>query len=211
MRLMQHSAHRQQGRVWRGDRIVPVGSGMVSDPPTGRPDQVIPTSCQIRCNNVRVTQPAVRGRRAALAGSVELCLVEGLLHLDERKAVLDAMVEGWVTQMTSRGLKVETVRSGRWMVRRFAEFTNEYPWQWSPTDLEAFTMSLRSRAKPLEWSTIRGYQNQLGTFMSFVTDSRYGWAADCEKRFGTIRCRSAMSGTPFGIATSTRAARAGGR
>ncbi len=81
---------------------------------------------------------SVRGKRAALAGSAALCLVEGLLHLDEHRAVLDAMVEGWVTQMTSRGLKATTIASGRWQVRRFAEFTNEYPWQWSPADLEEF-------------------------------------------------------------------------
>ena len=87
--------------------------------------------------------------------------------------------------MTSRGLKATTIASGRWQVRRFAEFTNEYPWQWSPADLEEFSASLRSLAKPLAWSTILGYQNQLGTFMSFLADPRYGWAAECEKRFGT--------------------------
>ena len=95
------------------------------------------------------------------------------------------MVDGWATQMASRGLKPPTIDTRRWLLRRFAEFTNEYPWQWSATDLEEFTSSLRSRRPPIAWSTIRGYQNQFGQFMDFVTDPRYEWAGECEARFGT--------------------------
>lgn len=96
------------------------------------------------------------------------------------------MLRGWSAQMTSRGLKSRTIEQRHWVVGRFATFTNEYPWQWSPADMDEFVSVLRSRhPRPIAWSTIRGYQNQLGQFMTFLTDPRYEWAAECEQRFGT--------------------------
>jgi integrase/recombinase XerC len=133
-----------------------------------------------------VSQPVSSPPRSALAGSSGLSLVAGVVHLDPQPAMFDAMVGGWTAQMTSRGLKASSIVSRRWIVKRFAVFTNEYPWDWSPADLEGFVSFLRSRQpRPLEWSTIRGYENQLGGFMTFLTDARYGWAAECEARFGT--------------------------
>jgi integrase/recombinase XerC len=114
-----------------------------------------------------------------------MTLVAGVLPLDPCQNMFDGMVDGWAMQMTSRGLKAPTIKTHRWLVRRFAGFTNDYPWSWSAGDLEEFTSSLRSRHPPVAWSTIRGYQNQLGLFMDFATDPRYGWAAECETRFGT--------------------------
>lgn len=95
------------------------------------------------------------------------------------------MVEGWATQMVARGLKRETIEKQTALVRRFAAFTNDYPWRWGPGDLEEFTAMLRSGSSPLAWSTVRSYHNQLGLFLSFVVDPRYRWAAECEERFGT--------------------------
>ena len=68
------------------------------------------------------------------------------------------------------------------LVRRFAEFTNEYPWDWRAEDVEAFTTSLRSDG--LAHSTIRGYHDHLALFVEFVCDRRYGWVEECEQRFG---------------------------
>nr|WP_240974300.1 hypothetical protein [Nonomuraea sp. FMUSA5-5] len=33
-------------------------------------------------------------------------------------------------------------------------------------------------------STIRGYQTDLRLFSEYLTDARYGWAAECETQFG---------------------------
>ena len=132
-----------------------------------------------------MNQPPSSRRESGLPGSAGLCLAAGVVHLDPQQAVFDAMVEGWATQMSSRGLKPPTIETRRWLLRRFAAFTNEYPWTWSPVDLEEYSSSLRCRTPPIAWSTIRGYQNQLGQFMDFVTDPRYGWAGECEARFGT--------------------------
>lgn len=120
-----------------------------------------------------------------LAGAPGLSLAGGVAHMDPARAVFDGMVEGWSTQMLSRGLRRVTIEGRLALVRRFAVFTNDYPWRWGPGDVEEFTASLRSGMSPLAWSTIRSYHNQLGLFLAFVTDARYGWAAECEDRFGT--------------------------
>ncbi|SPL88393.1 putative integrase/recombinase [[Actinomadura] parvosata subsp. kistnae] len=44
-------------------------------------------------------------------------------------------------------------------------------------------MSLTS-AHHLAPSTIRGYQTDLRLFSEYLTDARYGWAAECETQFG---------------------------
>lgn len=125
-----------------------------------------------------------RGDRV-LPGAAALALVDGVVHLDPERAVFDAMVEGWATQMLSRGLKAETIDSRVWLVRRFGEFTNDYPWSWLPVDVEDFTAHLRSGPTPRALSTIRGYQAQLALFCEFVCDPRYGWVEECEDRFGS--------------------------
>lgn len=118
-------------------------------------------------------------------GAAGLALVDGVVHLEPERAVFDAMVKGWATQMLSRGLKAETIESRLWLVQRFGEFTNDYPWRWRPVDVEDFTAHLRSGAAPRALSTIRGYQAQLALFCEFVCDARYGWVEQCEERFGS--------------------------
>jgi integrase/recombinase XerC len=122
---------------------------------------------------------------APFPGSPGLVLASGVAHLDPQRAVFDAMIDGWVAQMLSRGLRRTTIDSRTALVHRFASFTNEYPWCWTPSDVEDFTVSLRSGSTSLAWSTIRCYQNQLDLFLLFLTDTRYGWVAECETRFGT--------------------------
>ena len=53
---------------------------------------------------------------------------------------------------------------------------------WRAQDVEAFTTELRSAGR--SHSTIRGYHDQLGLFVAFVCDRRYGWVEECEQRFG---------------------------
>jgi integrase/recombinase XerC len=117
-------------------------------------------------------------------GDVRLVLASGVAHLDPERAVFDGMLDGWAAQQQSRLLNASTIEGRLWLVRRFARFTNEYPWRWRPEDVEDFTTALRSGAAPLAHSTIRGYQKILGLFMEFVCDGRYGWVTECEQRFG---------------------------
>ena len=47
-----------------------------------------------------------------------------------------------------------------------------------------FFSQLLSGPEAKAGSTIRGYQNALRLFCGFITDARYGWAAQCAQRFG---------------------------
>jgi integrase/recombinase XerD len=130
-------------------------------------------------------QPEVRVvRQVDLDGAAHLMLPPGVRHLDETTAVFEAMLEGWQCQQQSRFLRAETIAPRVRLIRRFAEFTGQYPWQWGPAEIEAFTAELVSGPAPLAHSTVRGYQVTVRLFCEFLTDARYGWAGECERRFG---------------------------
>lgn len=120
-----------------------------------------------------------------MAGAAGGLLPAGVAQLDPERAVFEAMLAGWTAQQRSRSLAAATVSKRLGTVRRFAEFTNEYPWRWGPGDLEEFCAHLRSGPAAKAVSTLRGYQVELGLFMDFVCDSRYGWTVECLERFGT--------------------------
>ncbi|MBS2966665.1 tyrosine-type recombinase/integrase [Actinocrinis puniceicyclus] len=120
-----------------------------------------------------------------MAGSAHLELVSGVVHLRPQDAMFEAMLRGWCAQQTARGLQQATIEAREKLVRRFLEFTNAYPWQWTPGDVDEWTVSLTSE-KHLAPSTIRGYQTDLRLFSEYVTDGRYGWAVECDKAFGTF-------------------------
>ena len=72
-------------------------------------------------------------------------------------------------------------------MRRFVEFTDSYPWAWTPADVEDFTVSLTSEAGGrLAPSTIRGYHLTIRMFCDYLTDTRYEWARQCRDRFGQV-------------------------
>ncbi len=123
--------------------------------------------------------------RGDLAGAAHLELVSGVVQLRPQDAMVEAMLRGWRAQQTARGLKEDTIVPRERLVRRFLEFTNEYPWQWSPSHVDEWSLALVSE-KRLAPSTIRAYQGDLRLFGEFITDGRYGWAAECEKAFGTF-------------------------
>jgi len=84
------------------------------------------------------------------------------------------------TQQRARFLKANgTITPRLDLVRRFAAFANQYPWQWEPAEAEAFITSL-----PIAPSTARNYQNTLRMFCDYLTDPRYGWPARCLQQFG---------------------------
>ncbi|MFI2214919.1 tyrosine-type recombinase/integrase [Streptomyces sp. NPDC020141] len=120
-------------------------------------------------------------------GSARLVLARNVIHLDPAPAVFDAMLEGWARQQTAQLLRAETIRPRLRLVRRLAEFTGLYPWQWTPEEGEAFIAHLRSQRgerKGIELSTARGYEVTIGLFVSYLLDVRYGWGAACAQRFG---------------------------
>jgi len=121
--------------------------------------------------------------RLVLAGAAEGVLAPGVSFLEPAETVLEAMVEGWVVQQQSRLLSPVSIDKRRFTVRRFVGFTNEYPWQWGPADVEEWTASMV--AGGLSHATIRNYQQTVALFVAYLCDARYGWAAVCEERFGS--------------------------
>ncbi|MEU3458276.1 tyrosine-type recombinase/integrase [Micromonospora sp. NPDC006766] len=107
-----------------------------------------------------------------------------MAHLDPQRAAFAAMVDGWSVQQRSRNLKSKTIAPRLALVRRLVEFSNQYPWQWSAGEVEAFLASLRSGAGPVAVSTLRNYEVCLRLFLDYVTDARYGWPSACLERFG---------------------------
>ena len=101
--------------------------------------------------------------------------------MDPERIVFDAMQEGWAAQQRSRQLKASTIEGRLAVVRRFAEYTNQYPWQWTATEFEAFVTSLVG-ARP---TTIRGYQAALRIFLEYVTSADYEWVSRCKDEFGS--------------------------
>ncbi|MGI8873835.1 MAG: tyrosine-type recombinase/integrase [Egibacteraceae bacterium] len=130
----------------------------------------------------RVSPGGVVGR-VDLAGAAHLELVSGVPQLRPEDAMVDAMLRGWRAQQTARGLRDDTMFGREQLVRRFVEFTNEYPWNWLPGHVEEFTVSLCGERR-LAPSTVRNYQVGLRLFSEFLIDARYGWVAACEEAFG---------------------------
>ena len=121
--------------------------------------------------------------RGDLAGAAHLELVSGVVQLRPEDAMFEAMLRGWRAQQAARGLREDTVAPRERLVRRFLEFTDEYPWSWVSSHVDEWTLSLMAEQR-LAPSTIRGYQTDLRLFSEYLCDGRYGWAAACEKEFG---------------------------
>lgn len=109
-----------------------------------------------------------------------------VVHLDPDKAMFEAMLEAWQAQQAARFLKPSTVRPRLRLMRRFAEFSGLYPWQWTPAEGEAWIGALRSGEKPLSLSTLRGYEIDVRMFCEFLRDRRYKWAGLCAEQFGQV-------------------------
>jgi len=119
-----------------------------------------------------------------LAGSAGQVVHPGVGLLDPAPATFEEMLHGWALQQRARQLKATTVSMRTAVVRRFAEFTNEYPWAWTAADAEAFTTQTHTAAG-IAVSTARGHQNALRMFMEYLCDPRYSWSEVCAERFGT--------------------------
>lgn len=140
------------------------------------------TPSELRCINVASdTTARVNVDDDGVARRSEL---SNVFDLDPAPAMFEAMLEGWANQQRARFLKDSTIVPRVRLVRRFAEFSDLYPWQWTPAEGEAWIASLRSGDSPRAMSTLRGYEVVLRVFCDYLTDRRYRWAAECENKFG---------------------------
>ncbi|WP_152690523.1 tyrosine-type recombinase/integrase [Jiangella alkaliphila] len=124
-------------------------------------------------------------RDESVPGSVVSLRPANVAVLRPAEQMFDDMLAGWAGQQSSRLLSPVTIRAREGAVRRFAEFCATLPWEWTATDVEEWTAQLLSGPRPKAPSSIRGYQNAVALFCSYLTDSRYGWAEACLEAFGT--------------------------
>lgn len=118
-------------------------------------------------------------------GSARLELVHGVALLRPEDSVLQAMLRGWeAQQIGGRGLAYSTVRDRLGVVRRFLSYTNEFPWNWTPTHVDEWMVTLVSEHHRSK-STIRNYQDAVKSFCDYLVRPEYHWSAECEERFGT--------------------------
>jgi len=120
-----------------------------------------------------------------LAGSAVSELNDRIVPLDPEPAILNSMLDGWAKQQRARFLKEDTIVPRLALVRRMADFSGLYPWQWQPAEAEAFISHLRSGSQPIAVSTARGYEMAVQLFCAYITDARYGWPTVCLERFGS--------------------------
>ena len=120
----------------------------------------------------------VAGTRKA-AGSAALVLVDGATPLRPEPALFEAMLAGWRRQQQARRLSGPLVDGRERIVRRFAEVTGCWPWQWTSAQADSWLAS-----GGWAHSTARAYQGALALFLGYACDPRYGWVAECEQRVG---------------------------
>ena len=120
-----------------------------------------------------------------IAGAASLVLVSGAEMLRPDAQTFTAMLEGWRRQQLSRNLTVATIDAGASLVSRFQVHSGEFPWRWTPAHLEEWITDLRS-VRHVALSTVRSYQTHIRVFLRYVCDPVYGWARECEARFGTF-------------------------
>ena len=129
-------------------------------------------------------EPRAGYRLEEVDGVLDRLFGFGVRPLQLEDAMFEAVLAGWRAQQRSRGNKANTVEAGVRVVRRLADHAQLWPWQWRALQVEEFVCDLASAPRPCRASTLRNYQSRIRTFLDYLTDARYPWAAVCERQFG---------------------------
>jgi integrase/recombinase XerC len=117
----------------------------------------------------------------------EAVKASGLVVLREEEAFFNATLQGWSTQKLSAGLKRSTIEQEAHNVVRFAEFSERFPWQWTPEDLEGYTvhrLSSDDGRRPVAHSTLIGIHGAIRRYCDYVQAHTNDWSKLCLERFG---------------------------
>lgn len=118
-------------------------------------------------------------------GASSLHLVTGVAFLREDAAVFEAMLGGWsAQQLAGRTLRSRTVEQRVRVVEQFQRHASSYPWEWTAAGFDEWMVD-QVAVKHLAPSTVRNYQHAVRQFCDFLCSPHYGWADECERRFGT--------------------------
>ena len=119
-----------------------------------------------------------------MPGAARLQLADGIPLLRPEEQVFTAMLDGWRNQQLARNLALATIAARDRAARAFAVHADAFPWLWSAAMLDEWLGDLRA-VRGLRRSTLRGYQEAIRMLCLYLTDPAYGWAGECETRFGT--------------------------
>ena len=117
-------------------------------------------------------------------GSAGLQLAGGAPLLRPEEQVLAAMLDGWRVQQLARNLAFSTTGKRLAVIGAFTRHADAFPWVWTAQMLDEWLGDLRA-VGGLRRSTIRSYALAVSAFCRYLTDPAYGWAGECEVRFGT--------------------------
>jgi integrase/recombinase XerC len=78
------------------------------------------------------------------SSSARLLVAGGVALLHPEDTVLEAMLTGWTRQQMARRLESETAEDRCRVVRRFAEFSGAYPWDWTAAHVDEWSTALIS-------------------------------------------------------------------
>ena len=124
------------------------------------------------------------GQGGRAPGSAVLHLAAGVPLLHPGEQVFTAMLDGWRAQQLARNLAFSTIGRRESMVRAFAGHADAMPWGWEPRMIDEWLGDMRG-VRGLRRSTVRSYGSSVSAFCRYVTDPAYGWAEECQDRFGT--------------------------
>ena len=91
---------------------------------------------------------------------------------------------GWRAQQLARNLAFSTIGKRLAAIGAFTRHADAFPWAWTAQMLDEWLGDLRA-VGGLRRSTIRSYALAVSAFCRYLTDPAYGWAAECQARFGT--------------------------
>jgi hypothetical protein len=134
---------------------------------------------------------------------IRLPLRQGAFSAD---AVFEDMLPGWKQQQLARNFTAGTIRGRESLVRRFADHTGHFPWDWTVGDADEFLAHERSILN-LAFARIRAYQTHLKVFCNFLTDPVYEWDRICIQGSAAPPPRSRLpsNGSPAGTTSNAPA------
>ena len=106
-----------------------------------------------------------------------------LLRPEEQ--VFEAMLDGWRAQQLARNLAPSTIGEAATAVARVRRACGRVPVVVDGADGSMSGSVTCGRSGGCARSTLRTYALAVSPFCRYVTDPAYGWAAECQARFGT--------------------------
>ena len=143
--------------------------------------------------DLRPRDPVGSAVLTATARETRKLLSDGVVLLRPEEAVLETALGCWVMQMESRNLTAGYIEDSYRAVLRFRDHTNDYPWNWSAGDLEAWSSELLAGRQA---RTVRTLQNHIGRFLGYLLDPLTSGPGSVSTTSARTRSRSAVSGTP---------------